>query len=197
MGIESGNEFVRKTVMNRDIPEEIFYTASKLCRDAGMDLHSFNMVGLPGEDMAARLDTVKVNARMQTSMEQCTVFYPFKETRLFDIAVEHGLATDRKIPDFFRRTTLSYGRIDRQQIEFIAHFFNILIRFYRLFLRLPGRLSDAVVWLADRFLSSRLVALTIFPMAIRIGLFARKSKSIAAWWRRFRTFDASRRGRQA
>lgn len=163
LGIESGNSFIRDKILNRNLSQESLIGASRLCKSAGIGLYTFNMVGLPSEDMAARLETIKFNVEIDSDEQQVSIFYPFEKTKLFEICKEHGLIREKEVADPFRDTSLSFGRLERNQIVFTAYYFTVLVRLYKFYQGLTASMSAPLCAITDRILISRASALLMFP----------------------------------
>ncbi len=155
MGIESGNDKIRNEVLNRNLSKEQILKAFSLCRENGIKLYSYNMIGLPEEDMPEILDTIKLNARIGADMHQISIFYPYKNTRLYDFCQAKGLISQKVVTDYFEDTKLEVTSFKRNQIRFSLNYFKALVSLYSLFFRLPASLSNAAVKILDGLLCSR------------------------------------------
>ncbi len=186
VGLESGNSFIRNKILNRSLSEETIIKASLLCKEAGIRLYTFNMVGLPFEDMSARLETIKLNARIDSDEEQVSIFYPYEKTRLYEICKEQGLLRKREVIDPFRDTSLSFGFIERNQILFIAYYFALLVRLYKFYFRLSASLSKIMIKWSDRFFSCRINALTLYPLLNPVLGVLIKHKRLEEWTRKIK-----------
>lgn len=147
-GLESGNEEIRRRVINRQMSNEQIIRAHEICRAAGIATLTYNMVGLPHEDKAKFLDTIKLNARVRPNRIVLSVFYPYPHTDLHDLSArEHLLAP---VFDYESESYLAQPQFPMEQVRFCQAFFVPAIRYYQLLGRLgaPGRLlgrfSDAV-----------------------------------------------------
>jgi radical SAM superfamily enzyme YgiQ (UPF0313 family) len=134
-GVESGNEYIRNKIMQRNMTEETLLRAFLTCKKYGIRTHSFNIFGLPYENMKKALDTVKLNARLQPTDMFTPIFFPYDGTKLYDIAVEAGFFDPKKklhpyvnviMPDF-----------KRNQIRFASLYAKMFIRIYELLFKLP------------------------------------------------------------
>ena len=96
LGLESGNEKVRKLILNRHHSNSEIVTKSRMLKKSGIKLFTFNMVGLPFETKENLRDTLVFNKRIGTDCGSCTFFYPFPNTKLFDICKEKGLLKDEQ-----------------------------------------------------------------------------------------------------
>jgi anaerobic magnesium-protoporphyrin IX monomethyl ester cyclase len=178
LGLESGNEYIRNEILNRGLSEDTIVKASALCRKAGIRLYTFNMVGLPSEDMSARLDTVRLNAKINSDEEQVSIFYPYEKTRLFDICREHGLIRDHDVSDPFRDTSLSFDQVSKNQIVFTAYYFTVLVRFYKLLMKMPPYLSRTMDRISQGILSSRVTAMALYPPMIVLLRFLKRHEAL-------------------
>jgi radical SAM superfamily enzyme YgiQ (UPF0313 family) len=186
VGLESGNSFIRNEILNRNITEDTLIHAASLCKEAGIRLFTFNMVGLPLEDMPARLDTVKFNAKIDSNEEQVSIFYPFEKTRLFDICSEQGLLQNREVTDLFKETSISFKKIEQNQILFTAYYFTLLVRLYRFFMRLPVSASKKAMRFSDAILCLQFTAWIIYPPLIVFRRFLGRHKSFETWARKLK-----------
>lgn len=90
MAIEAGNPRIRNSVLGRNIPDEQIVAAFSLARRTGIRTGSFNMIGLPGEDLSTVRDTIRINRELQPDRIMCTVFMPFHGTKLGEKCLAEG-----------------------------------------------------------------------------------------------------------
>ncbi|KPK36917.1 MAG: hypothetical protein AMK70_00575 [Nitrospira bacterium SG8_35_1] len=178
LGLESGNSFIRNEILNRSLSENTIVRASRLCREAGIRLYTFNMVGLPSEDMSARLDTIKLNAKINSDEEQVSIFYPYEKTKLFDICLEQGLIRNQDVSDPFKDTSLSFDPVSKNQIVFTAYYFTILVRLYKLYMKMPPPLERAMERFSSGVLSSPFTARTLYPPMIGLLRFLKSNAAL-------------------
>ena len=84
IGIQSGNQELRKSILNRGIPDEAIYKAASIIKSAKMKLHTDVMYGSPGETTKDMHKTLDMNKKMQPNETFAHLTYPFPNT---DIAV--------------------------------------------------------------------------------------------------------------
>lgn len=113
IGLESGDEDLRRTVLGRPTAQEKIARAFAVARAAGLRTHSFTMVGLPGQDEASMLKTFDLLARVQPDTVQFTTFYPLRGTVLYDQCVENGYMTaDQAMPkNYYEQTVLTLPNV--------------------------------------------------------------------------------------
>jgi len=90
IGLESGDERIRKKVLARNIPDKVIISAFKNAKELGLRRKSFNMVGLPQEKPISLLKTIWMNLKLVPEAVQTTVYYPFRGTILGDECYARG-----------------------------------------------------------------------------------------------------------
>ena len=76
-GLESGNEYVRNTIMNRNIFDKQIIEAFSLCGKHGIESSAFNIIGVPGETEDMLWDTIKLNRKIKPTYSGVDIFYPY------------------------------------------------------------------------------------------------------------------------
>lgn len=90
-GVESGNDYVRNTIMNRNITEKQITDAFDLCKKYKMETTAINIIGVPGETEEMIKDTVRLNRRLNPTDSGVNIFYPYKGTVLGDYCFSNKL----------------------------------------------------------------------------------------------------------
>lgn len=90
LGIETGDIKLRKEILNRKDTKEDIIKAFRLLREAGIRTLSFNMLGIPFETKETYMKTVQLNREANVQIPHIGFFFPFKKTRLREIAIENG-----------------------------------------------------------------------------------------------------------
>lgn len=129
-GVESGNEYISTKILNRKLSNAQISRAFRLCKKRKIRTLSYNMVGIPFEDMHCILDTIKLNASMGTNDFAVSIFYPYQKTRLYDICLENGMLTGKASSSYFQDCTISHDKLSREEIEFAQKYFVIYVRLY-------------------------------------------------------------------
>ena len=107
-GVESGNERIRKRIINKTITDRQIFNAIKLCRKYGIQASMFLMLGFPGETKNEIEDTVNFGtwARADTMGIHLTI--PLPGSKLFKQAIKEGLF-DKDIIDRYAKSKLGDG----------------------------------------------------------------------------------------
>ncbi len=165
MGIESGNDFIRNKVLNRNITEKQLTDAFELCHRAGLKIYSYNMLGLPFEDIDKMLETVRINAVLPTSANQVTIFYPYEKTPLYDVCINNKLISGsaESVTDYSRSTMLKFGLITQNQIIFMQRYFRLLVKLYAKIIKLSPDKSRKAAFVVKNILFSPFMSLTLLP----------------------------------
>ena len=116
IGLESGNEALRKSILNRHYSNELFIEKSKMIKDAGIDLYTFNIVGFPGEKIAQMNETYELNKQVDADNGKCSFFYPFPETKLYEICKkEKLLLSDKEMQKITNYNTKPAIKLDHRK----------------------------------------------------------------------------------
>jgi len=100
IGVESGNEYIRNTILRKALKRESIVDAFKRCHEVGIEPHSFIMVGSPGESKRSIMDTVRLLDEIKPTSTQVTVTTPLPGTDLFTYCDEHGIIRVRGWSDY-------------------------------------------------------------------------------------------------
>ena len=176
IGIESGSEYIRNEILNRNISDKQIFSAALLCRENNIALFTFNMLGVPFETVKDMLDTIKINAKIGSNYSQTTIFYPYKKTKLHQVCVEEELISRKELKDYFMDSHLNYNSLTLNNIRFFTYNFRTLVLFYSLIYRLKDRRRLISEKIMDSFLISPLTGHLLFPFFNRLYEFVRCNK---------------------
>ncbi len=90
MGIETGDPYLRKEILNRSDSMNHIVNAFKLFRNSGIRTSSFNMLAIPFETRETYQKTIDINRTADVQYPNTNFFYPFEGTKLRDIAIKEG-----------------------------------------------------------------------------------------------------------
>jgi len=106
IGLESGNERIRKEVLKRYYSNEDFLKAVSLARSHGIKVSIFNLIGLPGETKKDHMETVRINNLARPDRSYQSVFIPYPGTDLYDVCKDQGLVKNHFGVTFERQKAL-------------------------------------------------------------------------------------------
>lgn len=90
IGLESGSEHIRKHVLNRHYKNEDVIRVFKVAKEAGIQINTYNLVGLPEETTVEFRKTIELNELCQPGEAQIAVFFPYPGTDLYYISLDRG-----------------------------------------------------------------------------------------------------------
>ena len=132
IGIESGNYWMRRYVLNRDITKEEIIRKFEIAKKSGIRISTYNMIGLPFETREMVFETIRLNRQVDAAASTVGPFKPFPKTRLGDIARQFGMIMRK--PDFLTlESEMSTPYIDDKQIDG-------LVRTFAYYLKVPEQL---------------------------------------------------------
>ena len=94
-GVESGNEWLRKHILNRRHSNKKIRKAFHITKEYGIKRFSFNIVGLPFETKEMAEDTFNLNLELQPNFGKCFYFYPYPGTILHQLCLKYDLLLDK------------------------------------------------------------------------------------------------------
>jgi anaerobic magnesium-protoporphyrin IX monomethyl ester cyclase len=119
IGVESGNERIRKDILNRYTPDHIIFKAFSIAKRAGLRTWSFNMIGIPTETRENILETVKMNAKMRPYIIRVSILYPYRGTKIYDYCLQKNMIDkekEDKYSTYFEGSILKMDSISQVEI---------------------------------------------------------------------------------
>ncbi|MBI4568600.1 MAG: B12-binding domain-containing radical SAM protein [Planctomycetes bacterium] len=122
LGLEAGNEQIRRDVLRRNLSNERMIKAFQLCREHGMRTLAYVMVGVPGETEATMNDTYEMVKLIEPDYVTASIFFPFPGTPLYTECEKNGWieldAADEDIPgDYYERSWVNHPNLTRDQVR--------------------------------------------------------------------------------
>ncbi|MHB8172576.1 MAG: B12-binding domain-containing radical SAM protein [Thermincolia bacterium] len=90
LAVESGSDYVLKEIIDKPIKIEQISTAVENCRKHGILVHSFLVVGFPGEKEEHRQQTLDLINKVGFDWNYITCATPVRGSRLYNICKEKG-----------------------------------------------------------------------------------------------------------
>lgn len=97
IGVESGNERVRRDILNRQVSNKSIQRAIEILKEVGIKVCTLNIFGIPGETEDEMWETVKVNLELKPDGAITSVMYPFPNTGIYHYCVERGYLSDEDV----------------------------------------------------------------------------------------------------
>jgi anaerobic magnesium-protoporphyrin IX monomethyl ester cyclase len=125
-GIESGNDRVRRDILNRHMTNRDITRAFQIAQRFGLHTSAFVMMGLPHESKEDLLDTMRLLASIRPGRVRWSLFFPFVGTKAYDIARNAGLIDSEKmdlLDNFTDETCMKLGVEESLLVEKLKSFF--------------------------------------------------------------------------
>ncbi len=91
IGIESGNNKIRNSIMHKEVTTEQLQKAGRLYHEAGIELLGQNLFAAPEETVETALQTIGLNIDMKVHCTVIHFFQPYPKTVLGEMANDLGL----------------------------------------------------------------------------------------------------------
>lgn len=89
-GIESGNDYIRNKILNRNQEREMMVEKSNLIRKKNIKTYSFNILNIPGETIENAFETFSLNVECKPTYAEAFQLVPFPRTAIYEYAVSLG-----------------------------------------------------------------------------------------------------------
>jgi len=129
VGLESGDAEIRTKYLKRIMTDEMMINACEWFHKYGITTLTYNIIGLPHEDLSRALKTVKLNAKVKSDRIIPNIFYPYPMTELHKIASEAGFVPDEIPPEC--RVPLKQKQFPEHQVLYVANFFMYYVKRYK------------------------------------------------------------------
>jgi radical SAM superfamily enzyme YgiQ (UPF0313 family) len=173
IGLESGNKYIRSMMLGRITSNEEIRRGYRLCRKAGINTRSFVMVGLPGETPEMVLDTIKIISSEKVGIAQCSIFFPYRNTDLFDICIEKGYLKkniNQESFDYMTKSHLTMDTMSPNQIKMFRDLFPIFVLLFRVISSLPGSVGNRADKIISILLTKKIMPQLLKPLSLIIPL---------------------------
>lgn len=131
LGLESGDEYIRKEILKRNQSESQILEGGRFCHDNNIRFHLFVIVGIPFETLTRALRTVKMTARLNPNTIQLSIYCPYDSTELNEICRKNGFLSDKSLSSFFEsESTLNLPDFSPEQIRFAFLNFREFVGYY-------------------------------------------------------------------
>lgn len=103
LGVESGNEKLRKSILNRKDSVSDIKNAVKILNNEGIRTVAFLMLNIPFDSREAIFDSIELVRQSGVRIPTVGIFFPFEKTKARNLAIENN---------FFRPDDVSVYRTD-------------------------------------------------------------------------------------
>jgi len=191
MGVESGNEWLRRIILNRKHSNKKMLEAFRLFRKYGIKTFSYNMVGLPFETREMAQETLDLNIELKPDHGFALQFFPFPGSSIYDMCqkydllpeatdVDSGIIKSLPLKEVFMSVKDREKCFESLQLFFYARIvlskFNIPVSFEKIIIRIMMifRKPLAVILIDDPKHSKKVRS--VFRLIVR-GVFLKGAKN--------------------
>jgi radical SAM superfamily enzyme YgiQ (UPF0313 family) len=176
MGVESGNDYLRNEILNRNLSREQLIRASEIVNRHGLALITTTMLGLPKGSLATDFESLDLNITCRPAYAATYLYQPYPRTQLGEFTKSEGLlegSFDDIIPSAVQKSVLRFSSpTEKHRIEHLQNWFAIgvewplLVSFIRQIIKFP---KNPLSWLAYKLWKGYTLRKRIhpYPMTFR------------------------------
>lgn len=129
IGIETGNETIRRDLLNKNTKNEIYEKAIALTNKYNIRSTGYVMIGLPFETKENILETAEFCKKLNVSSVAISIFAPFYGTKLYDVCLENGFIDDTLNNNISvnYKSILKQPQLSNDELEELYYGFNDLV----------------------------------------------------------------------
>ncbi|MCK6453288.1 MAG: B12-binding domain-containing radical SAM protein [Alphaproteobacteria bacterium] len=132
VGVESGNLWLRKNVLGRNIVDKTIIRAFELLHETKIRISANNMIGFPHETRAMIFDTIELNRILQPHGVMVSFFSPYKGCTLRRTCEEAGfIAPDGIAGDYRLGPAMDMPQLRARDLAGIHRAFPLYVKFPR------------------------------------------------------------------
>lgn len=140
LGVESGNEYIRKNILKRKESREDVLKAFHTLNDVGIRTVAFLMLGLPFDSREAIFDSIELMREARVRVPNLGIFFPFEKTELREVSIKNGFYDPKEVPVYTNNIpALNQKTLTRQDLLNLRKVFNLYVKFPRSFWPLINR----------------------------------------------------------
>ena len=119
IGIESGNEEIRKKLLNKLIPNAVYEKAFENCHKYDIRTTANVMIGLPLETEENILETAEFCKKLNAKSVSLAIFAPYHGTKLRSLCLERGYIDDEIHEGIaiINNSVLTMPQLSRERIQ--------------------------------------------------------------------------------
>jgi radical SAM superfamily enzyme YgiQ (UPF0313 family) len=132
-GVESGDQQLRSTVLKKNISDDQIINCAQLLHKYEIPFATFNMVGLPGENLGQVWETVDLNVRIKPAWAWFSLYQTLPRTALAEYALNQGYVQTVDVAssdaNFHEDSNLLRNHPEGRQISRLKCCANVVVKF--------------------------------------------------------------------
>lgn len=127
VGVESGNENLRKNQLHRQITDKQIENALTWIKEAGIRISTFNLIGTPEETREDVYKTIRLNKRLGVKAANAYILYPFPRSIIYEKYGVSIIGEDGKIIPMNEADRFNFSRMTRKEMIGLQRTFNLYL----------------------------------------------------------------------
>ena len=127
VGIETGNEDLRRNQLNRQISNEQIENALNWISEADIRISTFNLLGIPGETRENVYETIRLNKRLNVRAANVYIVYPFPKSILAEKYKTDILDEQGKIIPMNKAEVFNFSNMSQDELLGLQKTFNLYL----------------------------------------------------------------------
>jgi anaerobic magnesium-protoporphyrin IX monomethyl ester cyclase len=127
IGIESGDPYIRNTILKRNQTNEQIINTFKWAKEEGLKTYAFNMIGIPYEDEKSIKKTIELNRKIQPDYAGASIFNAFKGTELYDLCKKNNWLKQSYSKSYFQSSNVKHPRFTIKRLKKIRDSFGFQV----------------------------------------------------------------------
>ena len=167
MGVEAGDEDVRRNILKRPVGNDHIHNALKLVTEGGFRAVTFNILGIPGGSFECDMKLLDLNMPYKVSYAMASIMTPFPKTGIYYEALKRGLIDESKFiydNTIFKKSVLNIP--DKKKVERLQKLVGLVVSYKWLkpllgvLIKLP---LGSLYWLLYKLHMSYAYRFKVFP----------------------------------
>ncbi|MEE9488033.1 MAG: radical SAM protein [Candidatus Brocadiales bacterium] len=130
IGLESGNEDVRRNVLGRNITNETTIRAFRMFEDSRIRVSANNIIGFPTETRENIFETIELNRQINTNGVMVSYFSPYRGSSLREVCELEGYLKEEDIAmDYRLAPTLDMPQLSSSELAGLQKAFPLYVKF--------------------------------------------------------------------
>jgi anaerobic magnesium-protoporphyrin IX monomethyl ester cyclase len=128
VGVESGNQEIRKNILNRHMTDKQIIDSIGLLKENGVRISTFNLIGLPTETRENVFETIRINKKAGVKATNVYIIYPYPCT---EINIKYNINIfDRnsEIIPVSKASTFALSHMEPVEVEGLLRTFEFYVR---------------------------------------------------------------------
>lgn len=129
IGVESGNDFIRNKVLNRNMSKESILRGLKILRDKKVMFSVYNIIGAPGETLETAMETWELSVKAKPTFCDAFMLTPYPKTNIYEYSVANGFYNpDVTCPETYHEKIV-LDIADKRELENFMHLLGVAVEF--------------------------------------------------------------------